>query len=145
VKRWDLESIILESGVSDNAKIVGLVLVRHWSARYDTARITMQRFMYESGGKSKSTVTRAMNELVKAGIFTRIRTGRSSIFRLGEYSKNQLHMTNSRSVKSGTSRRPKKPIIPQTGTRFKEYCPPSESTEDAGEMYTKHWELLLGF
>ena len=145
MKRWELERIILESGVSDNAKIVGLVAVRHWSARYDCARITMKRFMEESGGKSKSTVTRAMNELVRAGIFVRIRTGRSSILRLGEYAKNQLHMTNSGSVKLDTSQFNKKPIVPRTGTRFKEYCPREDSTEDSGERYVKDWELVLGF
>jgi hypothetical protein len=54
-------------------------------------------------------------------------------------------MTNSGSVKSDTSQKPKKPIVPRTGTRFKEFCPREDSTEECGERYVKDWELVLGF
>lgn len=140
MKRWALESIIFESKVSDSAKIIGLVIVRHWSATHDMARLRLKTIADEVG-KTNRTVIRGVNELIKAGIFIRIRTGRASILRLGPEAQKSTKHTNSGSDICDTT----KPIIPKTGTRFKEYCPPEFSTEDGGERYTKDWELVLGF
>ena len=144
MKRWELERIIFESRVSDGSKIIGLVIVRHWSAKNDMARLRLGTIAEEIG-KTNRTVIRGVNELIEAGIFVRVRTGRASILRLGEASKKSGEYTNSGSDILDTSDRHRKPIFPKTGTRFKEYCPRAESTEDSGEFYTKTWELTLGF
>lgn len=144
MKRWTLEQIIFESKVSDSAKIIGLVIVRHWSTKHDMARLRLKTIADEIG-KTNRTVIRGVNELIAADIFVRVKTGRASILRLGEYSKKSAKHTNSRSDILDTSEWVKKPIIPKTGTRFREYCPRAESTEDSGEWYTKQWELILGF
>lgn len=127
--------------LSNSAKVVGLVVASHWSPKYDRARIRLETMMKEAGGKSRITIIRAVNELIKAQIFVRVRTGRASILKLGEYAKKSKTQTDSGSIIFDTS----KPIIPTTGTRFKEYCPAEFSTEDSGERYTKDWELVLGF
>jgi len=144
VKRWALESIIFESKVSDSAKIIGLVIVRHWSATHDMARLRLKTIADEVG-KTNRTVIRGVNELIAAGIFIRIRTGRASILRLGETAKKSTKHTNSGSDIGDTSQFKIKPIFTRTGSRFIEFCPRADSTEDAGERYVKDWELLQGF
>ncbi|MDY0227231.1 MAG: hypothetical protein RBR38_10420 [Desulfomicrobium apsheronum] len=127
--------------LSNSAKVVGLVITSHWSPKYDRARIRIETMMKEAGGKSRITIIRAVNELIKAQIFIRVRTGRASILKLGKLAEKSKEQTDSGSIIFDTS----KPIIPKTGTRFKEFCPMHESTEDSGERYTKDWELVLGF
>jgi len=144
VKRWELESIIFESKVSDSAKIIGLVVVRHWSASHNMARLRLKTIADEIG-KTNRTVIRGVNELKAAGIFVRIKTGRSSILRLGEMAKKLVQHTNSRGDINVTAGRTKKPEKPRTGTRFKEFCHIEESAEDSGERYTKDMEFYLGF
>lgn len=143
VKRWELERVILESKISDGSKIIGLTIVRHWSARHNMARLRLVTIAQEVG-KSNRTVIRGVNELVDHQIFVRVRTGRASILRLGNAAKNHTLMTNSRSDILDTSEWTKRPPRPRTGTRFKEFCPVHESTEDDGERYVKDIEFYLG-
>lgn len=145
MKRQELAKLIQAADISDRAKVVGFVIASHWSPTHDRARLKLETLMKESGGKSRITVIRAVNDLVAAQIFVRVRTGRSSILKLGERAEKFKSEADSGSITWDTSEWGKKPIIPTTGTRFKEYCPPEESSEDSGELYTKHWELILGF
>lgn len=144
MKRWELERIIFESKVSDGSKVIGLVIVRHWSTKYDMARLRLDTIAQEIG-KTNRTVIRGVNELIAHNIFVRVRTGRASILRLGSAAKNHHLHTNSGSDIFDTSEWAKKPPKPRTGTRFKEFCPLPESTEDSGERYTKDMEFYLGF
>ena len=145
MKRWELAQVIQKAKVPDRAKVVGLVIASHWSPQHNRARLRLETIMKEAGGKSRITVIRAVNDLIEAQIFIRVRTGRSSILKLGKQAEKSRSHTDSGSITSDTSEWAKKPIIPKTGTRFREYCPRAESTEDSGEWYTKQWELILGF
>lgn len=145
MKRWELEKIILAAQLSNSAKVVGLVITSHWSPKYDRARIRLETMMKEAGGKSRITIIRAVNELIKAQIFIRVRTGRASIIKLGEYAKKSKEQTDSGSIIFDTSERVQRYRKPTTGTRFKEFCPLPESSEDSGERYTKDMEFYLGF
>jgi hypothetical protein len=145
VKRWELARLIQASNISDRAKVVGLVIASHWSPKYDRARLRLETLMKESGGKSRITVIRAVNDLIEAQIFTRVRTGRSSILKLGERAEILKAQTDSGSITWDTSEWERKPPKPRTGTRFKEFCPVDISTEDSGERYTKDQEFYLGF
>lgn len=144
MKRWELERVIFESRVSAGSKVIGLVIVRHWSAKYNMARLRLDTIASEIG-KTNRTVIRGVNELIAHNIFVRVRTGRASILRLGSAAKNQPLHTNSGSDILDTSEWTKKPPKPRTGTRFKEFCPSEGSTEDSGERYTKDMEFYLGF
>lgn len=144
MKRWELARLIQAANISDRAKVVGLVIASHWSPTRNAARLRLATIAAEIG-KANRTVIRAVNELVEAQIFVRVRTGRSSILRLGQAGKNSSPMTYSRSDTFDTSEWAKKPPKPKTGTRFKEFCPVEFSTEDKGERYTKDQEFILGF
>lgn len=145
MKRWELARLIQTADVSDRAKVIGLVIASHWSPTHDRARLRLNTLMVESGGKSRITVIRAVNDLVKAKIFTRVRTGRSSILKLGERAKISKAQTDSGSITWDTSEWVGRPQKPKTGTRFKEFCPGCDSAEDSGERYTKDQEFYLGF
>lgn len=145
MKRRDLAQVIQGAKISDRAKVVGLVVASHWSPQYDRARLRLETIMAEAGGRSKRTVIRAVNELIEAQIFIRVRTGRSSILKLGALAEKIRSEVDSRSATFGTSEWAKKPPKPKTGTRFKEFCPMDESSEDPGERYTKDQEFYLGF
>lgn len=137
--------MIQDADIPARAKEVGAVIVNHWNAKLDRARLKLETIMAESGGKSRITVIRAVNDLIAAGIFERVRTGRSSILRLGEKHRKISSDTDSRSITSMVCDWPKAPPKPKTGTRFREYCPADISTEDSGERYTKDQEFYLGF
>ena len=135
--------MIQRASVSDRAKVVGMVIASHWSAKKDAARLRLDTIATETD-KSNRTIIRAINELIDAKIFIRVKTGRSSILRLGTVGKSS-EQTYSRSDIFDTSEWAKKSPKPRTGTRFKEFCPYGESTEDAGERYTKDCEFYHGF
>ena len=137
--------LIQSADISDRAKVVGSVIASHWSPQYDRARLRLETIMKEAGGKSRITVIRAVNDLVGAGIFIRVRTGRSSILKLGERAEFLKAQTDSGSITFDTSEWAAKPPKPKTGTRFREFCPREISTEDSGERYTKDQEFYLGF
>ena len=145
VKRWELARVIQKATVSDRAKVVGLIVVAHWSPKYDRARMRLETIMQESGGKSRITVIRAINDLIAAGIFIRVRTGRSSILRLGKQAEILSSQTESGSITYDTSEFGTKAQKPRADTRFKAFCPREKSTEDTGERYTKDMEFYLGF
>lgn len=145
MKRWELAQVIQKANVPDRAKVVGLVIAAHWSPKYDRARMRLETIMQESGGKSRITVIRAINDLIAAEIFIRVRTGRSSILRLGKQAEILRSHTDSGSITFDTSECGRKAPKPRTGTRFKEFCPIERSTEDTGERYTKDMEFYLGF
>lgn len=145
MKRWELARLIQAANVSDRAKVVGLVIASHWSPQYDRARLRLETLMKEAGGKSRITVIRAVNDLIAAQIFVRVRTGRSSILKLGKQAEILKAQTDSGSITFDTSEWAKKPPKPKTGTRFKEFCERPDSTEDSGERYTKDQEFYLGF
>lgn len=145
MKRWELAQVIQKANVPDRAKVVGLVIAAHWSPKYDRARLRLETIMKEAGGKSRITVIRAINDLVAAEIFIRVRTGRSSILKLGKQAEILKTYTDSGSITCDTSERVQRYRKPTTGTRFKEFCPLPESSEDSGERYTKDMEFYLGF
>lgn len=144
MKRWELAQVIQKASVHDRAKVVGMVIAAHWSPKYNRARLRLETIMQEAGGKSRITVIRAINDLIKAEIFIRVRTGRSSILKLGKRAEILKSYTDSGSITCDTSERARKAPKPRTGTRFKEFCPYEESTEESGERYTKDMEFYLG-
>lgn len=144
MKRWELARLIQSADISDRAKVVGLVIASHWSPQRNAARLRLATIA-AGVGKTNRTVIRAVNELIEAQIFVRVRTGRSSILRLGQVGKKSSACTYSGSDTFDTSEWDAKPRKPTTGTRFKEFCPREISTEDSGERYTKDWEFNLGF
>lgn len=143
MKRWELMQIIQAASVSDRAKVVGMCIASHWSPRSDAARLRLDTIGAEVG-KSNRAVINAINDLIRAEIFVRIRTGRASILRLGSAAKRKVP-TYSGSEHLGRSERIKTAKKPTTGTRFSEFCEPEESTDDSGERYTKDMEFYLGF
>ena len=145
MQRWELAQAIQKASVPDRAKVVGMVIATHWSPKYNRARLRLETIMKEAGGKSRITVIRAINDLIKAEIFIRVRTGRSSILKLGKQAEILKTYTDSGSITCDTSERAQRYRKPTTGTRFKEFCPLPESSEDSGERYTKDMEFYLGF
>lgn len=144
MKRWELARLIQAANISDRAKVVGMVIASHWSPTRNAARLRLATIAMEIG-KANRTVIRAVNELIGAQIFVRVRTGRASILRLGRAGQNASALTYSGSDTFDTSEWAKKPPKPKTGTRFKEFCERPDSTEDSGERYTKDQEFYLGF
>ena len=144
MKRWELARLIQAANISDRAKVVGMVIASHWSPTRDAARLRLATIAAEVG-KANRTVIRAVNELIGAQIFVRVRTGRASVLRLGRVGQNSSALTYSGSDTFDTSEWAKKPPKPKTGTRFKEFCERLDSTEDSGERYTKDQEFYLGF
>ena len=130
--------------VNNTAKIVGCVIVRHWSEKYDRARLKLETIMAEAGC-SRITVIRSINALIHAQIFVRVRTGRASILRLGEAGKNKGSRADSGSINLDTSKPRKRLPTPRTGTRFLEFCPADEREESAAEMAVKDAQFYLGF
>ena len=145
MRRQDLQQLIAAAPVSHRAKVVGFVVVSHWSTTADRARLRLDTIAAEIGGASTKTVTRGVNELIKAGIFERKKTGRASILTLGAEAQKINQKGDCRSDTSVRSKPQKRLPTPRTGTRFLEFCPADEREESAAEMAVKDAQFYLGF
>lgn len=82
VLREDVRSAVMEASVSCKAKVIGLEMANHWSAKHARLRVKLES-LSGAAGKSKKATILGVNELIDANVFVRVRTGRSSIYYAG--------------------------------------------------------------
>lgn len=70
---------IWKTKLSEHAKLIGVKLAFHLNRKTGTIRVS-QDLLIEECSCSRKTVSRAIKELLDAGIFTAKRTGRATIF-----------------------------------------------------------------